>query len=85
MGGSFLTFSIGAVLPVLPWLVFSGTAGIAASAVASGVGLFLTGAIITLYTGRSVLFSGARMLGFGLAAAAITFAIGRLIGVNTAG
>lgn len=82
---SFLTFSIGAVLPVLPWLVFSGTAGIAASAVASGVGLFLTGAIITLYTGRSVLFSGARMLGFGLAAAAITFAIGRLIGVNTAG
>ncbi len=82
---SFLTFSFGAVLPVLPWLFFSGGTGIAASAVASGVGLFLTGAVITLYTGRSVLFSGARMLAFGLAAAAITFGIGRLIGVNTAG
>lgn len=80
---SFLTFSIGAILPVLPWLVFSGYAGVAASAAASGVGLFLVGTIITLYTGRSVLFSGMRMLGFGLAAAAITFGIGKLIGVST--
>jgi len=82
---SFLTFSVGAVLPVLPWLIFSGTAGIAASALASGLGLFLTGAVITFYTGRSVLFSGTRMLAFGLAAAAITFAIGMAIGVNTGG
>jgi VIT1/CCC1 family predicted Fe2+/Mn2+ transporter len=80
---SFLTFSAGAILPVLPWLVFSDTNGIAVSAAASGVGLFFVGTIITLFTGKGVLFSGMRMLGFGLAAAAITFGIGKLIGVST--
>ncbi len=80
---SFLTFSIGAILPVIPWLFVSGAVGVTASAAASGVGLFLTGAVITFYTGRSVLFSGVRMLGFGLAAAVVTFSIGRVIGVST--
>lgn len=40
---------------------------------------------ITLFTGRSVLFSGTRQVLFGLAAAAVTFGIGRLIGVNVGG
>lgn len=80
---SFLTFSLGAIIPVLPWLIFSGAVGVAASAVASAAGLFLVGAAITLYTGRGVLFSGMRMLIFGIAASAITFGIGRLIGVST--
>ncbi len=82
-GTSFLTFSIGAIIPVIPWLVLSGAAGVAASAVASAVGLFGLGAAVTLFTGRSVLYSGLRMLAFGLAASAITFGIGRLIGVST--
>jgi VIT1/CCC1 family predicted Fe2+/Mn2+ transporter len=51
----------------------------------SMVGLFIIGAGITLFTGRSVLFSGTRQVTFGLAAAAVTFIIGRLIGVNMAG
>lgn len=80
---SFLTFSFGAVIPVIPWLAFTGTSGIAASTIASALGLFGVGAAITLYTGRSVLFSGFRMLTFGLAASAITFGIGKLIGVST--
>jgi VIT1/CCC1 family predicted Fe2+/Mn2+ transporter len=36
-------------------------------------------------TGRGLLFSGARQLGFGLTAAALTFGIGRLIGTSLAG
>ena len=48
--------------------------------VLSAIGLFLIGAAITLVTGRSVLYSGMRQVIFGLAAAAITFGIGRLIG-----
>lgn len=80
---SFLTFSVGAVLPVIPWLALSGVAGIIASVVASAAGLFLVGAVITLYTGRGVLFSGMRMLTFGVAAAAVTFGIGALIGAGT--
>jgi len=46
--------------------------------------LFLIGAAITLFTGRSVLYSGFRQVLFGLAAAAITYTIGRLIGINLA-
>ncbi|MGI8925628.1 MAG: VIT1/CCC1 transporter family protein [Tepidiformaceae bacterium] len=80
---SFLMFSIGAVLPVLPWLFIGGIPAVVLSAVASAFGLFAVGALITLFTGRGVLFSGGRMLLFGLSAAAITFAIGRAIGVNT--
>lgn len=80
---SFIMFALGAALPVVPWLFTGGTAGVVWSAVASGAGLFLVGAITTLFTGRSMLFSGARMLGFGLAAAAITFGIGKAIGAGT--
>ncbi|MFY8008718.1 MAG: hypothetical protein ACOVNW_03430 [Flavobacterium sp.] len=43
------------------------------------------GAAITLFTGKSVWYSGMRQVIFGLAAAAITFGIGKLIGVSVAG
>lgn len=77
---SFLTFAVGALLPILPWFLLDGIAGIAFSAAFSGVGLFGVGAVITLFTGRGALFSGLRMLVFGLVAAAITFGIGAAIG-----
>ncbi len=80
---SFLTFSVGASFPVLPWLGLAGEVGVLASVLASALGLFGVGAITSIFTGRGVLFSGARMLGFGLAAAAVTFGIGRAIGVST--
>ena len=51
----------------------------------STVALFILGAVITLFTGRPVLYSGMRMVIFGLIAAAVTFGIGRLIGVSIAG
>jgi VIT1/CCC1 family predicted Fe2+/Mn2+ transporter len=80
---SFTTFSVGAVIPVLPWLFIGGTTGLAASAVLSGLGLFGTGAVTTLFTGRSVLFSGTRMAVFGMAGAIISYVVGRLIGAGT--
>lgn len=82
---SFALFAVGAVLPVLPFLFFTGSAAVIASASLSAVGLFLIGGAITLYTGRSVAYSGARQVLFGLAAAAVTFLIGRLVGVALAG
>ena len=82
---SFFLFSIGALVPLFPYFFLTGTAGIIASAVSSTVGLFVIGAAITLMTGRSVLFSGLRQVGFGLATAAVTFGVGRLIGVNVGG
>jgi VIT1/CCC1 family predicted Fe2+/Mn2+ transporter len=80
---SFLTFAVGALAPVFPWLFVEGSLAVVLSLVASGLGLPATGAIITLYTGRNLLFSAGRMLLFGLGAAAITYTIGAAIGVST--
>jgi VIT1/CCC1 family predicted Fe2+/Mn2+ transporter len=82
---SFLLFAAGAILPVIPYFFLSGTTALVASAGLSTVGLFLIGAAITLFTGRQVLYSGARQVLFGLAAAAVTFSVGKLIGVTIAG
>jgi predicted membrane protein (TIGR00267 family) len=82
---SFVLFAIGAIIPVLPFMFTSGFKAIILSAGLSAIGLFLIGATITLFTGRNVWKSGLRQVVFGLAAAAVTFAIGKLIGVSVTG
>jgi VIT1/CCC1 family predicted Fe2+/Mn2+ transporter len=82
---SFLLFSAGAIVPVLPFFVAGGAGAVAASAGLSAVALFVIGAAITLLTGRSVLFSGMRQLLIGLAAAALTYGVGHLLGVSLSG
>jgi vacuolar iron transporter family protein len=79
---SFVSFAVGAIVPVLPWLFASGSAAFVGSLAVSALALFLVGAGISLLTGRSILQSGARQLLVALAAAAATFGIGRLIGVS---
>jgi VIT1/CCC1 family predicted Fe2+/Mn2+ transporter len=79
---SFLFFAIGAILPVLPFLLFSKELSFYFSIVLSTFGLFFIGASITLFTGKSVLYSGLRQIIFGLLAAAVTFGIGKIIGVS---
>lgn len=78
---SFFLFTIGAIIPVLPFIFLSGTIALVVSVLGSAFGLFLIGAAITLFTGKNVWFSGFRQVMFGLGAAAITFGIGKLIGV----
>ncbi len=82
---SFLLFAMGAIIPVLPFIFLTGMPAVYVSIVISAFGLFGTGAAITLMTGRSIWFSGMRMVLFGLAAAALTYGIGRLIGVAIGG
>ncbi len=82
---SFFLFAIGAILPVLPFFWLGGMQAIAISVGLSAIGLFVIGSAITLFTGRSIWFSGMRQVLFGLAAAAVTFGIGKLIGMNVAG
>ena len=77
---SFVLFGLGALVPVVPFILASGTQAIVASAVLSAIALFALGAAITLLTGRQPIVSGLRQVGFGLAAAAITFVIGTLLG-----
>jgi predicted membrane protein (TIGR00267 family) len=82
---SFILFSIGAIIPVIPFIFISGFKAIIISVSLSAIGLFIIGSAITLFTGRNVWFSGFRQVLFGLLAAAVTFAIGHLIGVAVAG
>jgi vacuolar iron transporter family protein len=77
---SFLLFAGGAIVPVIPFFVGAGTGAVVASAILSALALFTLGAAITLLTGLDPLRAGLRQAGFGLAAAAITFAIGSLLG-----
>ncbi len=79
---SFFLFAFGAFFPILPYLIWSGTTAILLSLVVSAMGLFIIGAAITLLTGRSVWFSGSRQVFVGIAAAALTYGIGKLIGVS---
>jgi VIT1/CCC1 family predicted Fe2+/Mn2+ transporter len=78
---SFLLFAIGAAVPVLPFFIFRGATATVVTLGVSAVALFAIGAAITLFTGRSILWSGARQLLLGLGAAAVTHVIGRLVGV----
>jgi vacuolar iron transporter family protein len=82
---SFLLFAAGALLPVLPFTFLAGAAATAASLGLGTLGLFTLGAAITLFTGRPVFSSGLRQVAVGLAAAAITYGVGRVIGVSLGG
>ena len=79
---SFLLFSIGAVIPLFPFFFRSDNVAIVLSLLFSTVGLFLIGSLITFFTGKGILYSGFRQIFFGLAAAAVTFYIGKAIGVG---
>jgi VIT1/CCC1 family predicted Fe2+/Mn2+ transporter len=77
---SFVLFALGAILPLVPYFFVAGAAAVGAAIACAAIGLFVIGALITLLTGRSALFSGTRQLLFGLLAAGVTFGLGRLIG-----
>lgn len=79
---SFVMFAVGAILPVLPYFFIGGNKAIFISTALSTLGLFLIGAAITLFTNKNVWYSGMRQVLFGLAAAAVTYGIGTLIGVS---
>jgi VIT1/CCC1 family predicted Fe2+/Mn2+ transporter len=82
--GSFLAFAVGALIPVLPYLVGDGALAFQLSLGLSLAALFAVGAGVSLLTGRGILFGGARQALIGLAAAAVTYGVGRLIGVAVA-
>jgi VIT1/CCC1 family predicted Fe2+/Mn2+ transporter len=81
-GLSFVTFASGAAIPILPFLLTSGTAALVAAAVIVGVALFATGATVGLLTGGPLLGRGLRQLGIGATAAVVTYGLGRLLGTT---
>ena len=81
-GSSFVAFATGAAVPILPFLLTSGTAAIAVAAVVVGVALFVTGATVGMLTGGPLLRRGLRQLAIGAAAAAVIYGLGRVFGTT---
>ncbi|MFD3453646.1 VIT1/CCC1 transporter family protein [Streptomyces sp. NPDC058691] len=77
-GSSFLSFGIGALLPVLPYLL--GATVVWPAVIVALIGLFVCGAAVARVTARNWWFSGLRQLVLGGAAAGVTFVLGALFG-----
>jgi VIT1/CCC1 family predicted Fe2+/Mn2+ transporter len=79
---SFLSFAAGAMLPLSPFIFASGTRALPIAIGVTAIALFTVGALLSLFTGRNALYSGARMLALGSLAGGFTFLIGKLAGVT---
>jgi VIT1/CCC1 family predicted Fe2+/Mn2+ transporter len=74
---SFVSFALGAALPVLPYVL---GAGLVVSVLVTLVALFAGGAVVAQVTARPWWFSGLRQLLLGGAALALTYAVGQAVG-----
>jgi vacuolar iron transporter family protein len=81
---SFLSFALGAFLPLLPWLFTSGTAATVGSVVIGALAALVVGWLLGYFTGRSRLHSALRQLSVAALAAAVTYGIGRAVGASGA-
>jgi VIT1/CCC1 family predicted Fe2+/Mn2+ transporter len=79
---SFLSFCVGAILPVLPYLF--GASSIVISTIIGGLTLFAAGALASRFTARRWWFAGLRQFAFGMLAALVTYGVGALFHVTTA-
>ena len=79
-GSSFVAFSIGALVPLLPYLL--GATSLALAVGLAGVALFLGGALVSRFTNRTALYSGARQLLLGGLAAGVTYLVGQAVGIG---
>jgi len=77
---SFVAFALGAVIPLVPWLVASGTVATLWSVALGAVGAFTVGAALAVFTGRWWLWSAGRQLLISGVAAGITYSIGHVVG-----
>ncbi|HKE51854.1 MAG TPA: VIT1/CCC1 transporter family protein, partial [Actinomycetes bacterium] len=77
---SFVSFALGALVPLLPYLF--GASSLWPALVLSLLGLFVTGAVVSRVTARGWLYSGTRQLLLGAAAAGLTYLIGSVVGAG---
>lgn len=76
-GSSFVMFAIGAIIPLIPYLL--GYASLWAGLVCGGLGLLVAGGLAARFTGRPIWFASVRQLAFGAVAIAATYAVGSLV------
>lgn len=78
---SFISFCIGAAIPLIPYLIGNADWNLYISIGLTGASLFIIGAVLSLFTNRNPFVLGMRMLSIGAAAGAITYMIGKWLGV----
>jgi vacuolar iron transporter family protein len=81
---SFGSFAVGALVPILPFFILSGTGALIAGTALAGAALFVTGAASAILAGGPPLQRGLRQLAIGAVAAALTYLLGVLFGVTLA-
>jgi VIT1/CCC1 family predicted Fe2+/Mn2+ transporter len=79
---SFFAFGAGALIPLVPFLFGAQSRPIETAALLCASALFVVGAFLSLFSGRSAWLGGFRMLAIGAAAGAATFGIGRVLGIS---
>ena len=79
---SFVTFALGAVVPLVPFFFTSGNGAVVAAVVLAAIAAVCVGAALARFTGRSVLFSAVRQLLVMGIAAGITYGIGHAVGLS---
>src|ERR1700712_1806249 len=79
-GASFFMFAIGAVIPLIPYLV--GFSSLWAGLACGGIGLLIAGGVAARFTRKSLWRGGIRQLVFGAVAIAATYGVGLLIGAS---
>jgi VIT1/CCC1 family predicted Fe2+/Mn2+ transporter len=80
---SLLTFAAGALVPLLPWFFTSGLGAVVASIALGAAASLAVGGAVGYFSDRSVVRSALRQVLIAAAAAAVTFGIGRVVGVST--
>jgi vacuolar iron transporter family protein len=81
---SFFSFGAGALVPLLPFLFVRAEGALIAAVAMTAAALFGVGSMISLFTGRSAVRDGLRMLAIGGGAGAVTYLVGALLGVSLA-
>jgi VIT1/CCC1 family predicted Fe2+/Mn2+ transporter len=81
-GFSFALFAVGAIFPVVPFLLTTGMAAIVLCIGVSTLALGAIGVVTSLFNGRGAWFSAARQMVIGCAAAGVTYGVGTLLGVS---
>ena len=79
---SFVSFAVGALIPLVPWFFGSGTAAVVGSIVLGALMAIGLGAVTGVMSGRPIAKMAARQLAVALVAAGVTFAIGHLLGAG---
>ena len=81
-GSSFVAFTVGAIVPLVPWIIGSGTGAIVASVVAATILSAVVGGLLARFTERSVVLSGLRQVLITAFSCVITYGIGSVVGAN---